>query len=143
MEKKSSVFDKPYGAMTEEERAREREKYKSEGEASYSFYDEQGNKIGSGRIDINTDPSTIKKVYKKSDGSYTNIEPKAKTGVYIDRASGKITVEAPDYVINREGFKEQISDTLKTLSRLYKTNKNYKVPQQDGSSKSVTEIIED
>lgn len=143
MEKKSSVFDKPYGAMTEEERAREREKYKSEGEASYSFYDEQGNKIGSGRIDINTDPSTIKKVYKKSDGSYTNIEPEAKTGVYIDRVSGKITVEAPDYVINREGFKEQIGDTLKTLSRLYKTDKNYKVPQQDGSSKSVTKIIEE
>ena len=141
MDKKSSVFDKPYGAMTEEERAREREKYKSDGEASYSFYDEQGNKIGSGRINMDTDPSTIKKVYKQSDGSYTNIEPELKTGVYLDRVTGKITVEAPDYVLEREGFKNQLEGTLKTLSRYYKADKNYKIPMQDGTSKSVEEII--
>ena len=65
------------------------------------------------------------------------------TSVYLDRATGKITVEAPDYVLEREGFKNQLESTLKTLSRYYKMDKNYKIPMQDGTSKSVEEIISD
>ena len=62
--------------------------------------------------------------------------------VRLDKVNGKITVSAPSYVLEREGFKDEIEQTLKTLSRYYRTDKDYKVPLNDGTTKTVQEIID-
>ena len=108
---------------------------------SLSYYDKDGNYIGGGSESIRVNPGDINKVYKKDDGTYTTTVPEAK--VEIDRITGDITVTAPDYVINRDGFKEQTSSLLETLSRYYKADPDYKIPMQDGSTKTVDQILAD
>ena len=71
------------------------------------------------------------------------LNPGKNSSIRLDKISGKITVSAPSYVLEREGFKEGIDQTLRTLRRYYKTDKNYKVPMQDGSTKTVQEIIDE
>lgn len=63
------------------------------------------------------------------------------SSITLDKSTGKITVSAPSYVLEREGFKSEIGQTLETLSSYYKKSKDYAIPQQDGSTKTVEEII--
>ena len=69
--------------------------------------------------------------------------PAGYSSIHLDKVSGKITVTAPSYVLEREGFKNEIDQTLKTLSRYYKEDKNYKIPLQDGTTKTVQELIDE
>lgn len=69
--------------------------------------------------------------------------PAGYSSIHLDKVSGKITVTAPSYVLEREGFKSEIDQTLKTLSRYYKEDKDYKVPLQDGTTKTVQELIDE
>ena len=107
-----------------------------------NYYDAEGNKIGSGTVDGNTDPGSIKTVYKQPDGSYSPKES-TESSITLSRKTGKITVNAPSYVVEREGFKESLGKTLSTLSRYYKQDPNYAIPMSDGSKKTVQEIIDE
>ena len=134
----SSPWGKDTGRMSEADK----KAYASTGTSSYTFYDEDGNEIGSGNIDNSVDPNTIKKVYKQDDGTYSTTAKKPETSVIIS-GKGKITVKAPSYVLEREGFKDSIDKTLKTLSRYYQQDPNYAIPLSDGSKKTVREIIDE
>lgn len=63
------------------------------------------------------------------------------SSITLDKSTGKITVSAPSYVLEREEFKSEIGQTLETLSSYYKKDKDYAIPQQDGSTKTVEQII--
>ena len=117
----------------------DRNKYKTKDNASYTFYDMNGNEVGSGRMKSSVDPRSVQHVYKQDDGSYSNVEPTS-SSITINN-KGHITVTAPSYVLEREGFKEGLEQTLKTLSRYYKADPNYAVPMKDGSTKTVTELL--
>lgn len=65
----------------------------------------------------------------------------ASTRVELNKDTGKITVYAPDYVLERDNFKNQIDSTLKSLSRAYKMNKNATFTDTDGTTKSVEDIL--
>ena len=111
---------------------------------SYDYYDENGNKIGSQKEYKGKEKIAVgSKVYRKADGTWTANEENVGASVYLDKVSGNITVSAPSFVLERENFKNEIDQTLRTLSRYYKTDKNYKVPLQDGSTKTVQEIIDE
>ncbi len=65
----------------------------------------------------------------------------ASTRVELNKDTGKITVYAPDYVLERDNFKDQIDSTLKSLSRAYKMNKDVTFTDTDGTTKSVEDIL--
>lgn len=79
-----------------------------------------------------------RKIYRTEDGSWT-YTPQSK--VSLDEATGKITVSAPDFVLERDGFKEQFGSQLETLSRYYQQSPTAEIAQPDGSSKTIPQII--
>lgn len=109
----------------------------------YKYYDDKGNYIGKGIVKQGDPDPVGKKVFKQSDGSYSTNNPAGNTSVRISAKTGKITVTAPSYVLEREGFKEGLDQTLATLSRYYKKDKNYAIPMSDGSKKTVEQFIEE
>lgn len=83
-------------------------------------------------------------VYKSALGGYTTDRNRATgdTSVSIDRATGKITIKAPQSLLDSKSFKNYFGDgsLLKQYSAAYKSNHNYKVPYQneDGSESQIT-----
>lgn len=83
-------------------------------------------------------------VYKSALGGYTTDRNRATgdTSVSIDRVTGKITVKAPQSVLDSKSFKNYFGDgsLLKQYSAAYRSNHNYKVPYQneDGSESQIT-----
>jgi len=83
-------------------------------------------------------------VYKSALGGYTTDRSRATgdTSVSIDRVTGKITIKAPQSVLDSKSFKNYFGDgsLLKQYSSAYKSNHNYKVPYQneDGSESQIT-----
>lgn len=65
----------------------------------------------------------------------------ASTRVELNKDNGKITVYAPDYVLNRDNFKEQIDSTLQSLSRAYKIDPATTFTDTDGSSKTIEDVL--
>ena len=59
----------------------------------------------------------------------------------MDIDTGKITVEAPSFVLEREGFKNGLQETLETISRYFQQDPDYKLPMQNGESKSARELL--
>lgn len=114
--------------------------------STFEIKDNQGNIIDR----TNTLPEAFKgkeQVYRYSDGSY-GTKSYETPRIALDQNSGKITVEAPDFLANREAFKTELGDTLKTLSAAYKSDPEYKFPKVDangvetGETQSIQEIID-
>lgn len=81
-----------------------------------------------------------RKLYKAEDGSWT-YTPQSK--ISMDYGTGAITVSAPDFVLERDGFKDQFGPQLETLSRYYQQSPTASIPQADGSYKTIPQIIEE
>lgn len=111
---------------------------------AYEYYDENGEYIGGGyeyKNQKGVSPGDT--IYKLDNGTWTADTSKVKTAVTLDKITGNISVQAPEYIIERDGFKDQVKGVLENLSRYYKADHSYKVPMQDGSTKSIDEIIAD
>lgn len=85
------------------------------------------------------------KVYDSVSGGYTADPGYAigETSVSIDKNTGKITIKAPQSLIDSSLFKNYFgsdASVLKQYSKAYKTDHNYKVPYQndDGSETEIT-----
>lgn len=78
----------------------------------------------------------------KKGKTYLAEHPSQATSVQMSAKTGKITVTAPSYVLEREGFKDNLDKTLQTLTRYYNQDPNYKITLQDGTSKTVQEYID-
>lgn len=63
------------------------------------------------------------------------------TKAVLDKNTGKITVYAPDYVLDRDNFKEQIDSTLQSLSRAYKVDPNTTFTGTNGESQTVEDVL--
>ena len=81
-----------------------------------------------------------RKIYKTEDGSWTY---KPTTKVTLNQDTGEITVTAPDFVMERDNFQKNFSSQLETLSRYYQQAPDALIPQADGSTKSIPQIIEE
>lgn len=110
-------------------------------ETAYEYYDKDGNYIGGGTVKKGGVDPVGKKVYKQDNGQYSVEEP-TRTSISINSA-GKITVNAPSYVLEREGFKEEIGKSLETISRYYQIDPNYSIPMSDGSTKTAAQWLEE
>lgn len=110
-------------------------------ETAYEYYDKDGNYIGSGIVKKGGVDPVGKKVYKQDNGQYSVEEP-TRTSISINSA-GKITVNAPSYVLEREGFKDEIGKSLETISRYYQIDPSYSIPMSDGSTKTATQWLEE
>lgn len=61
------------------------------------------------------------------------------TSVTLDKNTGKITINAPESVLNTDTFKQNFNtDVLKTISKNYKINSDYKYPDPQDDTKEVT-----
>lgn len=81
-----------------------------------------------------------RKIYKSDDGSWTYTP---QTKVSLNELTGEITVNAPDFVLERDGFKDQFGPQLETLSRYYQQSPNAVIQQPDGSTKTIPQIIDE
>lgn len=104
----------------------------------YDIKDSEGNVVDT----LSELPETYvegRKIYRDEDGGWT-YNPKA--SVSLNRETGEITVSAPDFVLDRPTFKDQIEGTLQTLSRNYRNNNDVTYTMADGSIKNTEEVID-
>lgn len=116
------------------------EKYGSATAGGMDVKDESGNVIGNAPYSEDNWKALSygRKLYQQEDGSFGT---KPYVGVSINQDTGKITITAPKEYSERESFKKIINDDyLKSLSKAYKSNKNYKVPDpfNDSSENDIT-----
>lgn len=115
-----------------------------DGEQSYSLYDKEGNKVGQTLVAPGTNMSNIGgKYFTKSDSGYFNMSDVPQSSVSLDKETGKITVYAPDLAVQNETFKNNLKDTLKSISAAYKSNPDYKFSMVDESGENVEKSIDD
>ena len=108
---------------------------------SYSLYDKDGNKVGDGTIKKGDPDPVGSTMYKNPQtGQYQFDEP-SDVGYTVDGKTGKITVNAPSYALERKGFKEGIGKTLETLSRYYQQDPDYTIPMQNGETKTARQLL--
>lgn len=120
----------------------------SDGKLSYSLYDSEGNKVGNTLVAPGTDMSNVKNnFFSMGANGLLEMSDTPKVNVSINEETENIKVAAPKSVIDNDIFKTQISDTLKSLSSIYKANPDYKfsVAGEDGTTKekSIQDIIND
>lgn len=81
-------------------------------------------------------------LYRTSTGSWTtdiNSAAPTDTSVSLDKNTGRITIKAPESVLNTDTFKQNFNtDVLKTISKNYKINSDYKYPDPQDDTKEVT-----
>lgn len=104
----------------------------SEGGRLYTYYDENGEKIGSGFLGFDVDPNSMvgEKVSPTTDGGYwyPKDEYDIKTSIKLDTDTGNIKISAPKDIYEMPEFKNIFNeDKLKEYSQAYKLNPNYKV----------------
>lgn len=114
------------------------------GEALYTYYDEGGNKIGSGFLNPNTtDPQSIvgKQVSPDTGGLWSTFNPDSAASVVLDEETGKITISAPQELLDDPSFKEVFNPSvLKQFSSAYQRNKDYKLPDPFDESDETKDI---
>lgn len=113
---------------------------------AYDVYDSEGNRIGGAylkpgesiskgdEVYVNRETGEVAKNIKDSLGGL----PAAKAAATIDK-SGKITVEAPQSLIDNPALKQNFDDVLKTISTNYKKNADYKYALLDGEEAKTSE----
>jgi len=106
-------------------------------QVQYNIRDSEGNIVET-LSDLPDGYKEGRKIYKNEDGSWT-YSPTSK--VSLDESTGKITVTAPDFILERDGFKDQFGPQLETLSRYYQQSPMSTIPQADGSYKTIPQII--
>ena len=99
----------------------------------YGVEDENGNWLGS--VDPTETKSNGEYRWKEGqtvysfvkDGNVTFAEKKEDIPTWIDlnEDTGKITVQAPDIVLNSDAYKNTMKPLLNQLSSAYKSNKDY------------------
>ena len=81
-------------------------------------------------------------LYKTASGGWTthiNNAVASDTSVSLDKNTGRITIKAPESVLNTDTFKQNFNtDVLKTISKNYKINSDYKYPDPQDDTKEVT-----
>ena len=124
------------------------------GKQLYTYYDEAGNRIGSGFLSSGTDTSKIvgQTVSPTASGKFWALDSDYSTSPYasikLDEDTGKITVSAPKELLDDESFKEVFDPSvLKQFSSAYQRNKDYKLADpfdESNEAKDVTipELIE-
>lgn len=121
------------------------------GKSLYTYYNQDGNKIGYGFLEQGADPEKVvgKSVTKESGSNIWNVQDDAapKASVELNEDTGKFTVNAPTVAIKNETFKSSLTDTLKNLSAAYKSNHDYKfsITNEDGDveEKSIKDVLDD
>lgn len=96
--------------------------------------------VSSGQDLASSGPRTA---YKTAEGTYTTDIVKAdfKPSITLDESTGKITVSAPQMVLDDASFKSVINpDILKQFSSAYQRNKDYKVPDPFDESDEAKDI---
>lgn len=63
------------------------------------------------------------------------------TRAELDKNTGKITVYAPDYVLERDNFKKQIDSTLQSMSRAYQLDPDITYTDSAGNSQTVEDVL--
>ena len=119
--------------MAENNDARVQELKENSGKYLYTYYDENGKKIGEGFLPYTKDTSSLKgqSVVPTSGGFWqlTNdytIAPDA--SITLDEKTGAINVSAPQQLLDSEAFKNNFSKSVfEQLSSAYKRNPDYKV----------------
>ena len=118
-----------------------------------NLYDESGNVVDT----VQYDPSrgitgdTNQQVYRYTDASgntnYTADPTSIPSIVDFNEETGKFTVTAPDLALQNENFRNNLNDTLKTLTQNYKVDKNFKYNIVDANGnnqeKSIQDIVND
>lgn len=109
----------------------------------YTLYDSEGKAVGT----TNTLPEGAKagQTLYRNDKGELSTEPI--TNVSLNEKTGKFTVTAPSLALQNESFKGSLNETLKSLSKAYKSNKDYKfnIVDENGENqeKSIQDIIND
>lgn len=67
--------------------------------------------------------SGYRDIFQTKDGKWTTEQP-GNISIDLNKTTGKITVTAPDYILNRDIFKEDYIKLLKGYSANYKADKN-------------------
>lgn len=122
-----------------------------DGKLSYTLYDSNGKEVGKTYVKPGTDMSNIKsKVFSQNpDGTWSMYDKDnmVQASVSLDKATGKITVNAPDISIKNESFKKNIEEPLKAVSQAYKMNPDYKFTYTDengeNKEKSIQQVIDE
>lgn len=114
------------------------------GGALYEYYDNDGNKIGSGFLPSGTDPNSMvgKEITPSTDGKlWTPKDPyNIKASISLDTNTGNIKISAPKDIYELPEFKDTFKeDVLKQYSQAYKLNPNYKVTiTENNEEKNIT-----
>ena len=102
------------------------------GGALYAYYDENGEKIGSGFLPESVNPDTMvgKEITPSTDGSLW--APKdiydIKASISLNKDNGDIEISAPKSIYESQEFKNIFNEnSLKQYSQAYKLNPDYKV----------------
>lgn len=84
-------------------------------------------------------------VYKKDDGNYTANVFDIPSTVKLDHETGKITITAPQSVLDSSDFNKMYGDgsILKQLSATYQADKNAKVTTSDGRELTIQEMVDE
>lgn len=92
--------------------------------------------------DIGVSARTGATLFEDEGGSFSLEEP-SKTTISLDKTTGKISVKVPSFIFNRDTFKTDYMDLLKTYSANYKadSNRRYVDYENDASEGKTTEEV--
>lgn len=122
---------------------------KHSGESLYTYYDENGEKIGSGFLPKGTDTSSLvgKSVSQNTSGLWgiNGQDTDVMTNISINKDTGNVKIDAPSDFFQTQSYQEQIKPVLETISQNYKLNPDYKYALLNGDedTKSTEEWLEE
>lgn len=97
------------------------------------------------KLDNQVPATGPKNIFQTSDGGWTFEQPK-EVKIDLNKDTGKITVTAPDYVLNRDVFKDDYVELLKKYSSNYKADPNASYADQsneNAKARTTEEILKE
>ena len=114
----------------------------SNGSRLYTYYDKDGNKIGSGFIPSNTSPDSVigQTITPSTDGKVWKIRDDSdiQTSISLNPTTKNIDISAPATYFKTENYKEKVKPVLEAISQNYKLNPEYKYALLNGDEDTKT-----
>lgn len=108
----------------------------------YTYYDKDGNKIGSGFISSNTSPDSVigQTITPSTDGKVWKIRDDSdiQTSISLNPTTKNIDISAPATYFKTENYKEKVKPVLESISQNYKLNSEYKYALLNGDEDTKT-----
>ena len=77
--------------------------------------------------------------YDSATKTFSNYSP---VKINLNTSSGKITVQAPEYILDRDEYKESIKPILESLSSNYKTDPDFTLSDDEGNQYNINGWID-